>query len=1011
MSHLLGLYPGDIISVETPDLLEAAVVSLNNRIDKVTGWGMGQRINAWARVGDGDHAHSLISNLLSVGDPNHESPKQTMVGGGILENLWDTHVPFQIDGNFGATAGIAEMLLQSNVGYINVLPALPSAWASGSFSGLRARGGFTVGASWSGMQASKISVESDLGGTAVVRYPGIGNGEVALKDSGGNDVAYESLTNDKISFSTVAGGKYTAVLSSVPRSEEREKINFNGNWKFLRQDAAHAQSESVNDAGWVTVGLPHDFSIPYNMETNFYVGYGWYRKTFDFDPSWAGKSVELEFEGVFQVAEVYVNGVHVGTHEGGYTGFFYDITDYLRSGSNLVAVRVNNVWQHDLAPRAGDHQFTGGIYRDVYLNVTNDVRVAWYGTFVTTPDLTQPFFQNTTNIDATQFPTEAQVQDNINNKRSNVRVQAEVANSSGAAKNVSVTHVVFDPDGSQAGEPFSSEVKKIEAGGKFTFDARSEQLQNIKLWDTSNPNIYTVITSVYADGDWVDSYESEFGFRWAAWKTDGFYLNGVKTFLDGANAHQDHGGWGNAVTDQAFSRDVSMLKEAGLNFIRGSHYPHDPSYAEACDQQGMLFWSELSFWGMGGQPGKDADPIGAGSDWLRDCYPQNPADEPNFRANLLEQLEAMIRVNRNHPSIVNWSMGNEVFFTNGFNSSITAGAQSGGTQPQARKLVSDLRDLSHLLDPTRKAGIGGAQRCGFDTLDVSDIAGYNGDGATIENLAMPNMVAEYGSHTADRPDAFQPWYDKIQTVGDKFSYTLKTGSAGIALWCAFHHGSVGGSNLARMGFVDYYRLPLNAWYWYRETKTGVPRESSISGTVSKIGLSSSSAEISNDGKHDTQIVVTLQNSSGAWVSGAKEVTLTVLSGPGVFPTGKSYTFAPNNTLRDGKGAIEFRSYYPGASVIQATSSGLPSETITVATSDAVGETGSEPSNFYDSSLWDSVLATITEPFLFGASNAAEGRPLVPSSGNSTRLNAVDGDLSTKLDSGCCGFGPIVHGRP
>ena len=126
----------------------------------------------------------------------------------------------------------------------------------------------------------------------------------------------------------------------------------------------------------------------------------------------------------FQIADVYVNGEKIGTHRGGYSGFVYDITDYLHKGDNVIAVRVNNIWQHDLAPRAGDHQFTGGIYRDVYLNVTEDVHVTWYGTFVTTPDLTNPGFDSSAkNIDFTQYPSEDTIKKNIADRKSNVRVQ------------------------------------------------------------------------------------------------------------------------------------------------------------------------------------------------------------------------------------------------------------------------------------------------------------------------------------------------------------------------------------------------------------------------------------------------------------------------------------------------------------------------------------------------------------------------------------------------------------
>lgn len=538
------------------------------------------------------------------------------------------------------------------------------------------------------------------------------------------------------------GGVEQVYSEEAEREKEgtgREQVNFNRNWKFIRNDVEGAEAVSYDDSSWVDVGIPHNFSIPYEMAAQFYVGYGWYRKAFEVPEDWKNKKIELEFEGVFQVAEVYVNGQKAGTHEGGYSGFVYDITDYLHTGTNLVAVRVNNIWQHDLAPRAGDHQFTGGIYRDVYLNVTEDVHVAWYGTYVTTPDLTNPGFdESAANIDFTQFPSEEEIRANLSAKRSNVRVQTEVENDSDEEKEVQVFHKVTDADGKTVAE-FASETATVAAGETAVLDAVSRQISGIELWSPQRPYLYKVYTTVTSGGVQTDVYESSFGFRWAQYKNDGFYLNGEKVLLDGANAHQDHAGFADAVTDEGLYRDAAMIKECGMNFIRGSHYPHDPSYAKACDELGILFWSECNFWGMGGSAGKDADAAMSASDWFKDAYPQNPEDEAAFENSCLESLEAMIRVNRNHPSIINWSMGNEVFFT------------ASGTQNKAKALVNKMRNRAHELDPTRKAGMGGCQREGYDSLEICDIAGYNGDGGKFENNWMPNVVAEYGSKVQDRP--------------------------------------------------------------------------------------------------------------------------------------------------------------------------------------------------------------------------------------------------------------------
>ena len=200
MSHLLGLFPGDLISVETPELLEAAIVSLNDRGDQSTGWAMGQRINTWARVGDGNRAYSLIRTLFKSG---------------ILTNLWDTHAPFQIDGNFGMTSGVAEMLMQSNMGYINFMAAMPDKWADGSVSGLVARGNFEIGMEWKDKHATKFTITSNNGGEFIGKYENIGLSIV--KDSKGNLVNYRALENEKISFDTVKGETYT--ITNIPTSK------------------------------------------------------------------------------------------------------------------------------------------------------------------------------------------------------------------------------------------------------------------------------------------------------------------------------------------------------------------------------------------------------------------------------------------------------------------------------------------------------------------------------------------------------------------------------------------------------------------------------------------------------------------------------------------------------------------------------------------------------------------------------------------------------------------------
>ena len=751
---------------------------------------------------------------------------------------------------------------------------------------------------------------------------------------------------------------------------ERQSLNFNRSWKFIRQDVSGAEAAEFNDSYWYNVGLPHDFSIPYWQDEEHYTGYGWYRKTFTFEESWEGKQIFLDFEGVFHTAELYVNGREVGTHRGGYTGFEYDITDYLVPGENVVAVRVNNIWDATLAPRSGEHMFTGGIYRDVNLIVTSPVHVTWYGTFVQTPE--------------------------ISAESSKVRMQAEVKNDSDAAQEVSVVHKVLDSDDQEVAV-IDSDSRILEAGETYNFDDTSEAIENPHLWSDKDPYMYKVKTDVIVDGMSVDQYETPLGFRWVEWTADqGFFLNGEHVWLNGANAHQDHAGWANAVTTSALKRDVVMIKEAGLNFIRGSHYPHSPAYAEACDEQGILFWSEVSFWCTAAYG--EAGGYGDSRDYLCDGYPTtgDPEDEAAFAQSCMDQLRDMIRINRNHPSVIVWSMGNEIFF--------------GSNLDKKKELAEDMAAYAKELDPTRSTALGGTQRSETDKLDNIDVAGYNGDGAKIEEYQDPgvaNMVAEYGSHTGNRPDSTRAYYGDVQTEnGEPIQYAWRSG---IALWCACHHGSIISRSYGDMGFIDYYRLPLQSWYYYREHYGGIAVESSSEGTPSRLSLSASDTEISNNGTEDSHIIVTVEDENGTWLNTELEVTLEVVSGPGIFPTGKTMIFEPGSSMRDGKAAIEFRSYYAGETVIRATAEGLEPAELTITVTGSDGESEPDINTLYGSFMsgGGEVLNPITDAEAYTYVNYANS-PTSASSGEDTRLNVADNDDATQWQAEEPGAGQWIY---
>lgn len=654
----------------------------------------------------------------------------------------------------------------------------------------------------------------------------------------------------------------------------RQSLDFNRGWKFRLGAVAAASSARHDDSAWDDVRLPHSFSMPYFASPEFYVGCGWYRKHFAVPDEWRGKRIQLEFDGAFQVAEVFVNERRIGEHRGGYTGFTFDITDAVKPGDNLLAVRVNNRWDATLAPRAGEHTFSGGIYRNVRLVVTAPLHVAWYGTFVTTP----------------QVSRDAGI----------VNVKTEVANHHGEAESATVRTRILDPQGREVAAMEST--LEIAAGSTAVFDQTSPPIAKPLLWHPDQPHLYSVLTTVLDDGKPVDDFTSPLGFRWFEYTAEkGFFLNGEHFYFRGANVHQDHAGWGDAVADGAFFRDVKQVKDAGFDFIRGSHYPHAPAFSRACDELGMLFWSENAFWGTAGFQHA----------WSASAYPPEPEHQEAFEQSVKDSLREMIRIHRNHPSIIAWSMCNEVFFT------------ADSTLPKVRELLKQSVALAHELDPTRPAAIGGCQRGELDKL--GDIAGYNGDGARLfMNPGIPSVVSEYGSTMADRPGEYAPGWGDLQQ--EHFPWR-----SGEAIWCAFDHGSIAGRKFGGMGMIDYFRLPKRQWYWYRNAYRGVPPpEWSAPGTPAGLKLTADqSSSRTAEGAEDVLLVVTVIDAAGKPVSNCSPITFTLESGPGEFPTGPAITFAPDSdiAIRDGQAAIEFRSHDSGTSRIRASSPGLASADI------------------------------------------------------------------------------------
>jgi beta-galactosidase len=696
-------------------------------------------------------------------------------------------------------------------------------------------------------------------------------------------------------------GIFSAGWALYTPPQLRTVLNLNKTWKFVKQDIAVDQATASSDpANWSNINLPHSFDIPYwraCYATGPYIG--WYRKHLTVDQEWltSKKRINIEFEAAFLVAQVYVNGVLAGTHAGGYTGFSYDITSLVHAGDNVIAVRLDATQNPQVAPRSGEHIFIGGIYRNVHLVLTDPLHVTWFGTFVTTPQ--------------------------VSSSSATVKVKTEIKNDASTAKTCMVRSIIVDSTGTEVTRIEST--KSVASGALDTFVQVSGPITP-HLWSPTTPYMYKVYTEVYDGSSPVDNFESPLGIRSVRWdKDNGFFLNGQHLWLQGANAHQDHAGWGDATTNSGPQRDVRLIKECGMNFIRGSHYPHHTAFSDACDKYGICLWEEMCYWGLGG--GNNTP-----NTWKASAYPPNQADWVPFEQNVIQQLKEMIRIHRNHPSIIIWSMCNEVWFSDA------------AVMTRAKNLITQMVAVAHQEDSTRCAGAGGVQRENTDIL--SDVAGYNGDGATLFiNPNVPNVVAEYGYPStcySIRPGEYIGSWGDVQVQNDRpVQYPWR---AGIALWCAFHHGSnvdstqgAGAWGIGKTGMIDHARLPLRRWYYYRNIYRGIaPPTWSVAGTAAKLKLTTDADTINDDGTSDCQLIVQVQNAAGAWLSNSPEITFTDKSGLGIFPstpTGSpTITFSAGGFEKgvlDGMAAIEYRSYKAGTAIIEATSNGLTPATVEI----------------------------------------------------------------------------------
>ncbi len=395
------------------------------------------------------------------------------------------------------------------------------------------------------------------------------------------------------------------------------RVSLDADWRFLKGDAEGAEQPGFDDHAWRALDVPHDWAIEGPFDKSLdpqtgalpYAGIGWYRKHFTLADGVRGRHLEVLFDGAMANARVWLNGHEIASRPYGYSSFGADLTPY------LAFARQDNVLAVRLAPEPESSRWYpgAGIYRHVWLDVTGPVHVPRWGTSITTPS-----------VDAAS---------------AHVNVRAEIANATEAAASVTVETAIVDADGAEVvrGTPMPATAE----AGSSVFVESTLTIPHPVRWDLTQPYLYRAVTVVRSGSDVLDRYVTSFGVRTIAFdKTTGFSLNGRHVKFQGVCLHHDLGALGAAINHRALERQLQIMKAMGVNAIRTSHNPPAPELLDLADTMGLLVMDEaFDMWN------KTKVKNGHGK------YFAEWGDR---------DLRDMIRRDRNHPSIVLWSIGNEI---------------------------------------------------------------------------------------------------------------------------------------------------------------------------------------------------------------------------------------------------------------------------------------------------------------------------------------------------------------
>jgi beta-galactosidase len=423
----------------------------------------------------------------------------------------------------------------------------------------------------------------------------------------------------------------------------RKIINLNQSWKFSKQDDNEAKEVSYNDQIWSSLSLPHTWNAIDGANGNeFHRGACRYRKRIILPQEEQRNRVFIEFEGANSVTDVFLNGVHLGQHRGGYSTFRFDLTEHFVFGEpNMLAVRVDNSAFEDVYPLRADFTFYGGIYRDVHLVVVNPVHVdvmdhGSQGVYV--------------------------VQEEVTDKQANLNIQTRITNDLTEAIKVRLWVDLFDQAGKQVA--YRAAEVNIESGETIPIKL-AMTIDHPRLWNAlEDAHMYEARVSLQRHNDTIDEVIVPFGVRYFhVDPKQGLFLNGKSVRLHGVARHQDRKDMGWAITHKEHEEDMELIKEVGATSIRLAHYQHDQYFYDLCDREGMVVWAEIPF-----------------------ITEMSEADLTGENAK--SQMVELIRQNFNHPSILFWGLQNE----------IQIGSKH---EKEVRQVVRELNELTKREDPTR----------------------------------------------------------------------------------------------------------------------------------------------------------------------------------------------------------------------------------------------------------------------------------------------------------------------